>query len=136
MSLGLRNGVTSPENYVRRAFDDECSIAASTGAGRNDQLNKSAHAIGRLIPSGYIGRSEAELALVEAAQASGYVAKDGLAAARATIKSGLDQGIRKPREIPMGRPAADTVHEPDILRWVCSVRPPDKRVSRCLPWVS
>ena len=99
MGLGFRsNGVSDPDAYARSAFEAECAVAASTSHGRNDQLNRSAYAVGQLVGAGKIDRSEAEHGLFEAAQASGYVAKDGAPAARSTIKSGLDQGMHSPRE--------------------------------------
>ena len=44
-----------------------------------------------------------EQELLGAAEACGYVAKDGFAAARSTIKSGLDRGERSPRNIQSGQ---------------------------------
>ncbi|MDX7953394.1 AAA family ATPase [Lichenihabitans sp. Uapishka_5] len=99
MGLGIRgNEVSDPDAYARRAYEAECALAASTSHGRNDQLNRSSYAVGQLVGAGVIDRGEAESGLFTAAQASGYVAKDGAPAARSTIKSGLDQGIHNPRE--------------------------------------
>ncbi|UDL95816.1 toprim domain-containing protein [Lichenihabitans sp. PAMC28606] len=97
MSLGLNNTVNNPETYARRAMEAECSIVASTAHGRNIQLNRSAFAIGQFVGNGVLDRSEAERKLFSAAMACGYVDKDGPAEARATIASGLDNGIREPR---------------------------------------
>lgn len=103
MSLGF-NGISNPENYARRAFEAECDILASTAHGRNDQLNRSSYTVGQLVGTGLIDRGEAEHRLFSAAQANGYVAKDGPAAAKATIASGIENGIREPRENLNGCP--------------------------------
>ena len=99
MSLGM-SGAAPHENYAKAALDRECELAAKTGHGRNQQLNRSAFSIGQLVGSGWIERSDAERRLMAAAEASGYVGKDGVAAARATIKSGLDKGEQEPRSAP------------------------------------
>ena len=100
MSLGFdHNG--NAEAYARAALDRECELAATTGHGRNDQLNRSAFSLGQLIGAGLLGRQEVEHRLYDAAHASGYVGKDGPLATRATIKSGLDKGEREPRVVPV-----------------------------------
>lgn len=86
--------------YVDAAVSSELSSLSATRAGRNNALNDSSFAIGTFVGAGAMSRSEAEQRLFGAAVANGYVGKDGEAAARATIKSGLDRGIQSPREIP------------------------------------
>lgn len=86
--------------YVEAAVSSELASLSATRAGRNNALNDSAFALGTFVGAGAISRSEAEQRLFGAAVANGYVGKDGEAAARATIKSGLDRGIQSPREIP------------------------------------
>lgn len=86
-------------SYAETALDRECADLARATAGRNDRLNRAAFNIGQLVGAGEIGRGEAERTLFDAAHACGYVQQDGVAAARATIKSGLDRGERKPRQV-------------------------------------
>lgn len=93
----LDNIITN--QYVRIAVENEIAILAKTQAGRNDQLNKSAHALGKLVGAGVLAREEAGRVLEIAAQRNGYVKKDGIRAALATIKSGLDAGEKKPRDL-------------------------------------
>ena len=58
--------------------------------GRNNSLNWAAHEIFRpLVAAGVLTYGAAESLLFDAARLNGYVAKDGAAAALATIRSGL-----------------------------------------------
>jgi Bifunctional DNA primase/polymerase, N-terminal len=65
-------------------------IEKCAGEGRNAALNWSAFVVFReLIASGVVTRAAAESLLLDAATLNGYVAKDGEAATRRTIQSGL-----------------------------------------------
>jgi Protein of unknown function (DUF3987) len=92
--------------YARAALDSECAKLARTTSGRNQQLNASAFSVGQLVGVGEIDRTLAEQRLFDAATANGYVGKDGPAATRASIRSGLSAGERQPRQIPNGSIAA------------------------------
>lgn len=85
--------------YGEAALDRECAEVARATAGRNDKLYGAARALGHLAGVGEIDRATAERALFYAAVDCGYVAQDGAAAAHATIRSGLDNGVLKPRQI-------------------------------------
>jgi hypothetical protein len=86
--------------YVEAALRRECAAVANAPRGeRNSTLNRSAFSLGQLVGGGVIERSRVECNLFAAAQACGYVANDGAAAARATIRSGLDRGELKPRQV-------------------------------------
>jgi hypothetical protein len=85
--------------YALAALAQELDRVAGSTSGRNQQLNASAFYLGRLIGAGVLGRREVEQRLLGAAEACGYVAKDGAAAAHATIRSGLDRGELNPRAI-------------------------------------
>ena len=50
----------------------------AASGGRNDLLNKLAFRLGRMIARGWIRRDEVEAALIEAMQANGSVADDGI----------------------------------------------------------
>jgi hypothetical protein len=102
-----------PFAYARRALDAECATLSSTGQGRNDQVNRSGFALGQFIPGGYLSRPEVEHRIMAAAEASGIVRKDGPATVRASMRSGLDAGMRQPRNLGGGEPPRATVH---ILR--------------------
>ena len=87
--------------YVDAAVSDELKKLVGTSAGRNNQLNDSAFAIGTFVGADAMSRSQAETRLFGAALANGYTDQDGASATRATIKSGLDAGILKPRDLPV-----------------------------------
>jgi hypothetical protein len=67
---------------------------------RNHALNTLGFSFRELISTGVIDRTAAESLLIEAATLNGYIAKDGLGAAIATIRSGLgSQTIRVPSSL-------------------------------------
>ena len=88
------------EAYLQAALDAEASAVAGAGqGGRNDQLNLSAFALGRLVGGGALDRDRAEEALTRAA-------KDACLDARRitpTLRRALDAGALQPREIPPPR---------------------------------
>jgi putative DNA primase/helicase len=86
------------EAYARRALDDECSgVKAAPVTKRNNTLNTAAFCLGQLVAAGALDRGEVEQRLLEAA--AKYIVDDGEAAARATIRSGLDDGSKQPRDL-------------------------------------
>jgi hypothetical protein len=86
----------SGDAYARKVFDAEIGKLCSTGAGRNDALNRCAFRLGQFTGANRLNRSEVESALLDAAHANGYAAKDGESAARSTIQSGLNRGELEP----------------------------------------
>lgn len=85
--------------YAAKALKNECEILANTPEGqRNSQLNKSAFAIGQLIPGGYIQEGKVREELEQAALKTGMdYRSDGILA---TIDSGMKAGKENPRTIP------------------------------------
>jgi Bifunctional DNA primase/polymerase, N-terminal len=63
---------------------------------RNNALNVAAFCFRELIEAGVVSRAAAESLLLGAAEVCGYIAKDGDAAAMATIRSGLGSAIGGP----------------------------------------
>ncbi len=115
---------SSHERYVARAIESEIEKLVATRAGRNAALNTAALSLGTLVGAGVLSRSEAESHLMQAAHANGYVAKDGERAARQTMKSGLDSGIKSPRQIAE-RPvtsANDNTPAQDVSRLIENAR--------------
>jgi Bifunctional DNA primase/polymerase, N-terminal/SNF2-related domain len=86
-------------------------VAACKPGGRNTALYTAALKVGsalgaaRATPGAEHAAADwtdqvAEDALMDAAEANGYVAKHGAAAARTAIRSGLRNGLRNPRPLP------------------------------------
>jgi len=96
----------SAVSYARAALDAECATLAATRRGRNEQANRSAFAMGQIVGAGLLDRGEVLNSLLGATTANGYVAQDGIGAARASILSGFSSGLRKPRAVPDGRDLA------------------------------
>lgn len=83
--------------YADAAFEQELKTLRQTPHGRNEQLNRSAFSIGQMVGAGWIGEAEAVEGLKQAATDNGYVKKDGIGAAMASIRSGLVAGRMNPR---------------------------------------
>jgi hypothetical protein len=83
--------------YVDAALAGELDKLARTSEGaRNTQLNASAFALGQLVVADTLDRSYVENQLLNVAQTTGL----GVQEAAATIRSGLDAGMKEPRPIP------------------------------------
>lgn len=101
------------DKYAASALAAEFHRVATAPAGhRNDTLNVAALKLGQLVGAGLLARSTVEHELAAAARAAGLDARE----TAATIKSGLDAGIRQPRDIrerqrQETRPAPETAPE-------------------------
>lgn len=91
---------THLDRYARKALENECDTLAvmSPNSGRNVQLNKSSFALGQLVGAGLLEPGEVEDALLHAANDCGLISDDGESSVRATLKSGLDAGVKEPRD--------------------------------------
>lgn len=88
-------GPDSP--YGLKALQDEyMNVAQAQEGGRNDQLNRSAYALGQLVGGGVLSRSRVEHELYNAAQRSGLPDNE----IEKTMRSGLDKGEMEPRIPP------------------------------------
>lgn len=91
------------DRYVLAALTGEIQrildCGSAEGGGRNDQLNRSAYALGQLVAAGLLGEMAAEDALYRAAEAVCLVRDDGERQTRATIRSGLRSGMQNPRQM-------------------------------------
>ncbi len=106
----------SAASYARAALDAECATLAATRRGRNAQANRSGFAMGQLVGAGMLDRGEVLNSLLTAATTNGYVAQDGIGAARASILSGFSSGLRKPRAVPDERDRAAASARPSATR--------------------
>lgn len=87
--------------YADKAVAAEIdAIRAAGKGGRNNQLNRSAFALGQMVGAGWLTEANALSLLTSAAQDCGLAADDGLPACLATIRSGLKKGRVFPREAP------------------------------------
>ena len=83
--------------YAHKALAEELAKLAGTGEGeRNSNLNKTAFTLGQLIGAGVLDRGSVDAALLGVSLSIGL----GEAEALATIKSGLEGGMKEPRELP------------------------------------
>lgn len=81
------------------ALDAECATLAETRkGGRNDQLNRSAFAIGQIVGGGHLAESEANERLWTVAKAVGLTNTE----IAATLLSGMKAGMAEPRHPPEG----------------------------------
>jgi hypothetical protein len=71
--------------------------AMRRGEGRNQALNNAALQMGELCAGWGVDREPIAAALLQACSDNGYIAQDGLSAARETLASGFSQGLKQPR---------------------------------------
>jgi hypothetical protein len=95
----MRRGrpATTATSWARAALAAElAAVTAATPGERNNQLNRSAFALGQIVAGGSLARAEVEAALTAAALALGL----GEVEIRPTVRSGLDAGALEPRVAP------------------------------------
>ena len=82
--------------YAEAALEG-CAVelAATKSGDRNDKLNALAFRLGRMVARGWIKRADVEEALLKAMHDNAGVADDGIKAAEATLRSGLDAGEKE-----------------------------------------
>lgn len=89
--------LTKCSKYGLAALEKEIAILAETPEGkRNEQLNKSAFALGQLVAGGELDHESVERELLSVAIATGLSGEE----ARNTIASGMDAGFKEPRSAP------------------------------------
>jgi hypothetical protein len=105
-------------HYAARALESELATLRATRSGRNDQLNRSAFALGQLVARGALDAQHVRDELTAASVANGYVAKDGIPVMHATLESGLGKGMENPRTPwpPVGDKLPD-----DTIEAICEV---------------
>ena len=97
--------------YAEAALNSEVRTLANVPEGaRNDQLNRSAFALGQLVAAGVLSESEVIRDLSRAASYTGLNPEE----IERTIRSGLDSGTRHPREIPEKSEASPTIRKVSI----------------------
>ena len=92
----LRQGRTREQRYATMALRLELNqLYQATEGRRNDSLNKAAFSLGTLVGAGLLDRGDVDAALQAAAVAIGLPQRESAA----TVRSGLDSGIRQPRQL-------------------------------------
>jgi hypothetical protein len=99
--------------YAEAALEG-CAVelAATKSGDRNDKLNALAFRLGRMVARGWIKRADVEEALLKAMHDNAGVADDGIKAAEATLRSGLDAGEKDPHPDLADEPPAVPKPEP------------------------
>jgi hypothetical protein len=105
---GRAYGSDNPVPYALGALEREVAkVAAAPKGTRNDTLNIAAHSLGQLVGAGALERSAVEVSLAAAAESVGLGARE----TAATIASGIDKGMLKPRDLSgIGRPDGNGHH--------------------------
>ncbi|MCK4626277.1 MAG: bifunctional DNA primase/polymerase [Phycisphaerae bacterium] len=92
------------ERYAQTAMKLELNAVYTARDGtRNETLNRAAFSLGTLIGGGYLDRGEVEETLRNAAESVGLDARE----IDATIRSGIESGIKQPRVIPDRPPSVE-----------------------------
>jgi hypothetical protein len=88
------NGGNGKSAWAEAALADELATLARAHEGqRNEQLNRSAFALGQIVGGGLLDRSEVKRGLAAAALGIGLEERE----VTATIRSGIEAGIQRPR---------------------------------------
>lgn len=114
MSVALAN---RRERYVESSVNAEIEKLANTSSGRNPALRDASRSLGGFVAAGVLSEAEAIALLIQASEVNGYIRKDGRAAAMSTIRSGLREGMKKARKLPVdgerttqrARPVVDSI---------------------------
>lgn len=82
------------QRYAAAALSGEVeSVRSAEPGGRNRTLNRAAFSLGQLVAGGLLDRADVEEALLDAARGCGLGSREALA----TIRSGIEAGIERPR---------------------------------------
>jgi len=107
-SSSSRPARTPPQRYATAALLLELNaIHRAQEGSRNDTLNRSSFSLGTLIGADLLDRAEVEQTLLEAAEKIGLSREE----AEATIRSGIESGMKHPRQVPTRDDAAQTPRE-------------------------
>jgi hypothetical protein len=112
--------------YAEAALEGcAAELAATKKNSRNDKLNAIAFRLGHMVARGWIKRDDVEAALLKAMHDNDGVVDDGIKAAEATLRSGLDAGEKEPHpDLPEEEAPAKTAqpqHPPCTLDQVHKV---------------
>jgi hypothetical protein len=105
-----RSGSLSPDRYTRFVFQQVIAeLSQATEGTRNDSLNRAAFRLGQFVAAGLLVRSDVETALLEQAMALGLRDRE----AQATVRSGIESGLRAPAVVPEPKQRTRPMPRPD-----------------------
>lgn len=94
--------------YVGSVLAGELSKFESAGRGsRNNALNEVALKLAKWVAGGEISEAEVKTAIRSSRTWHELVQDDGLAKCEATLKSGFEEGLKEPKNVPAPRPAEE-----------------------------
>jgi putative DNA primase/helicase len=100
-----------PSAYALAALRNETNrVRGATEGTRNTALNKAAFALGQFVGAGELSRSDVESELLDAALAAGLSESE----VRDTLRSGIEAGMKEPRQIPQRSLAIADVIPDDV----------------------
>jgi replicative DNA helicase len=91
---------TGTDDYGAGALDSARRELASMSDGRHVALFHHASCMGELVAGGHITRADAEDAMLSACNTNGGLAKRGEKECMRVIRSGIDEGMKRPRHAP------------------------------------
>ncbi|MFW6061189.1 MAG: bifunctional DNA primase/polymerase [Planctomycetota bacterium] len=110
-----------PQRYAQQVLRRELEHVRSAANGqRNETLNRAAFNLGTLVASGHLERAEVEATLHGAAESTALPPAE----IAATVRSGLDAGLRHPRRIEPRAPQTEAAAPPVTRAPAC---PADRR---------
>jgi hypothetical protein len=122
------------KTYAGAALDgcaEELALAAS--GNRNELLNKVSFRLGRMVVRGWVKRADVEAALLEAMNTNGGISNDGIKAAEATLKSGLDDGEKEPHPNLDKQANGHSEQWEDVVQPKLSIKSSKEFVARFVP---
>lgn len=94
--------------YVERALASAVfQVETAVPGTRNEALNRAAFSLGQLVGAGSIDHQTVVLALFQACLINGLIEEDGERSVRGTINSGINAGMRHPRDLSFLVPTVD-----------------------------
>lgn len=93
-----------PPAYLQKAVGSELEKLSHAPKGSsNNILNEVAFALGTMVGSGWLSRGQAQGWVEQAAWGNDAIRRDGRAQMMATIRSGMESGMKSPRPMPEER---------------------------------
>jgi len=106
-------------------------VSAAGEGGRNNQLYQSAVKLGSVVAGGYLTAHEVQRGLLDACETNGAIKDDGRSQCNATIRSGLDVGLKSPRHPSNdSTPLPSSGKKPDLDKTPDTPKPPKTKTHK------